>query len=431
MAAFPWLGLLIITLVTAVPYTALRLQTPTFARLVPGHARAIWRAQYAAWLSVGGLTALMLLMSMHLYATPLAQALATSLIAYSLMTLAMGGFVRPILWGIVIFTMLLPLPWRAPVYDGLVHVLDQLGQLSALVGLLWVGGLRALLPRLLSLDKRKDYAATALPAGIRTTTQNAAYQQIKPRGGVWSALMGFRAWSGIQQQWALSWPARWRLQLAMGPGFSPTAAVSLLPVALFMALLLQLVSLGTNQRFEERDLLSAFFPMMVIMVAGSGCSFMQGLALTRTEQSLACLLPGAPSGAQRGQWLASAIVRTAIINTALALGIALFGASLLGRPIVSMVLPAALIFAGLLSFDIAFSLRAPKRFADPGKGVHFMIPRVIVILAIGMSVMIGKNALPAIAPWVALWSGLCIAVAVRLYLRRMREAGALPAGNFG
>jgi hypothetical protein len=327
--------------------------------------------------------------------------------------------------------MLLPNSWRAPVFNGLVSVLEQLGVLAALLGLVWVGALRAALPRLFSVNNRKDYAASTLPTGIRTSTQNAAYQQIKPRGGRWSALMGFRAWSGVQQQWALTWPATWRLQLAMGPGFSPTAAVSMLPIALFMVILLQLVSLGTGQRFQERDLMSAFFPLIVIMVAGSGCSFMQGLALTRTEQSLACLLPGAPSGVLRGRWLARAIVRTAVINTALALLVALLGISLLGRPIWSAVLPATVIFAALLSFDLAFGLRAPKQFSDPGKSAQFLIPRVIVILGVGLTVMIGKNALPAIAPWVALWSALCLCVALWLYLKRTREAGALPAGNFG
>jgi hypothetical protein len=431
-AGLPWLALLILGLVTAVPYTAVRMQTPGFTSLVPGHRQTLWRVQYGAWICVGALTALWMLIAIAVYDTSPARALAYFLIAYTLLTLAMAGFARPALYFVVTAAMLMPSRWSSAFVATLVATFESVGFLSVVFAIAWVAVLRFALPRLLKQQAARSASeATEATPLWRTSNQNAVYAQIKPRGGRWTAVMNFTAWPGIQQRLALRWPVGWRLALAMGPGFSPTAAVTFVPLAALMAALLYLISFSKDRSLEAGEVMSAFFPIIVIMVVGAGCSFMQGLSLTRTEQSLACLLPGGPTGQQRSRWFARAVIRTAVLNTTLALAIAMLGASLLRVPIAGLLMPTGLIFAGMLSFDLAFAMRAPKRFADSGKSAGFFVPRVIVVLILGMAVMIGRNTLPAIAPWVAVWSVACLSVSAWLFRQRVREVGALPAGNFG
>ncbi|KPF67927.1 hypothetical protein IP84_11805 [beta proteobacterium AAP99] len=431
MGIFPVLALLLLTLAIAIPYTAMRMQVPSISLLVPAHRAALWRVLASSWYGCLIVTALWCGLVMAAYGTTPLTALAGFLVALSLITVAMCGFARPMLFIALSALAVLPPSWRSTAFASLEHALEQSGPARWLLALVWVVALRYVLAGMVFKRREATAAASSLMQRPRGATQNAAYAQIKPQGGRWARLLNFSAWAGIQQRWSLRWPAEWRLALAMGPGFSPVAVVAYIPVLVMMLAAIFAMGAGRDRAFDERDLMNTVFMATVIVVGGSGSNFVQGLALTRTEQSLACLLPGAPIAAARGGWFARAVIRSVVLNASLALGLILLVAQVPGIPSGTLALSMVLFFVGTVSFDVAFALRSTRRFADPGKSMSFFLPRFLAIMVIYASVTIGRDSPDRVAPAVLLWGVLCTGVAIWLYRKRSRETGTLPVGNFG
>ncbi|MFC3148855.1 hypothetical protein [Piscinibacterium candidicorallinum] len=431
MGIFPVLALLLLTLAVAVPYTAMRMQVPNTMLLVPTHRSALWRVLASSWYGCLIVTALWCGLAIAAYGTAHLTALAGFMVASSLITVAMCGFSRPMLFFALSALMLVPQSWRSTAFAALQHALEQLGTGRWLLALAWIVALRYILAAMVFKRREANAAASSLMQRPRGATQNAAYAQIKPQGGRWAQVLNFSAWAGIQQRWSLRWPVDWRLALAMGPGFSPVAVVAYIPVVLMMLAAIYAMGAGRDRAFDERDLMNSVFMFTVVILGGSGSNFVQGLALTKTEQALACLLPGAPNAVARGRWFARAVVRSVVLNTGLALGLILLAAQVPGIPSGTLALSMVLFFVGTVSFDMALALQSPRRFADPGKGVSFFLQRFFAFMAVYVLVTIGRNSLHWVAPAVLAWGVLCTGVAIWLYRKRAQEIGALPAGNFG